>query len=237
MNASEAWSHDEPLNLTKQASDHEFRVRNLYHLIAHMEDYFSHDVPDAEGHAILSMVVAAKDMASRAYEEAEELNIYEHRCGMYLMAMPVEVLAGDITVAGPIIEERRQLQRVRSAYQVVTNPEATADEMVNALSDIYQLELDDEAYGDDLDALVAIVELRGYEVGWLTFPTGRRPHLAPRRDDGQTGREAGAPIDARACLTTEEIEVAARTMAAGLEGYLVSALSRPANDGLTHGGA
>lgn len=95
MNASETPLPREPVNLSKQASDHEYRVRNLHQMIEHMEDYVLNEVPGANRNVILSMLVAAKELASRVHDEADELDVNSNLYGTYLMAIPVEFLTGE----------------------------------------------------------------------------------------------------------------------------------------------
>lgn len=206
-----------PISLDDLASEHDLHASSLRDLVAHIEEYALNELCTAgpKVQTILALALVAKELATKVAKQAEDLNISGTMYGYKLMAMPAP-LPG-------YIDGRQQ---VRESLAIVTDPEATRDDLTRALEAVDKLVDQDEGFTSDLESLIRVVEMRGYGVGWLTMLGQRRPHLTPSL--GMFERHQVVEDDIRACLTVEEIERGARAFSAGLEGYLVSVLSRPA---------
>lgn len=206
-----------PISLDDLAGEHDWHVASLRDLVEHIEEYAINDLdPAGSGvHTITALAFVAKELAVKVAKEAEDLNPNSTMPGYKLMAMPA-----------PLPDYVDGRQQVRECLAVVTDQEATREDLTSALERADKLVDQDDDFTPDLESLVRVVEMRGYAVGWLTSLGQRRPHLTPSQ--GMAKRRPALEDDIRACLSAEEIERGARAFSFGLEGYLVSVLSRPA---------
>jgi hypothetical protein len=78
-----------PINLDNLAAEHDLNMSNLLDLVRHIEDYASNELPLSKHSRTLSaLAFAATKLASKASDEAEELNVQGNALGLQLMAMP-----------------------------------------------------------------------------------------------------------------------------------------------------
>ena len=207
-----------PVSLDELASEHDWQASSLRDLVAHIEEYALNDLDSAGSgvQTITALAFAAKELAAKVAKQAEELNPNNTMPGYKLMAMP-----------SPLPDYVDGRQQVRECLAIVTDPVSTREDLTRALERVDQLVDQDYDFTPDLESLLRVIEMRGYGVGWLTMLGQRRPHLTPSL--GMAQRRSALEDDIRACLTAEDIEQGARAFSAGLDGYLISVLSRPAS--------
>lgn len=211
-----------PINLDSEAGDHDMRMVNLRELVVHIADYAINELPDIPAaRTLMALTGVAKDVAIAAEKEAEALNVNGSTSTHQLMAVPKEKF-----------DYREDGKRVRAAFAIAADPDATREEITRALAEVCGIADDNDDYTTDLQAMIRIASLRGYAVGWLNSPSGEtRPHLTPSQGMLNPPVQSKDIDDIRASLTAEEIEMAAHAFSAGLHGYLMSVLSHSAKDG------
>ncbi len=223
----------EPERLDDMVSDHYSRMKSLHELLKHVLELSISMPTDTENTTLMdALLVAAVHLAGQAVGDAERLDVNAHTYGYHLMAMPIEQLVG-VGGSAPEASVDAPWQTVRAAMRVATGDTLMVKDIESALEMVSDLVDRDVNFADDLDTLTRIIEMRGYTIGWLKMPFNRTARVVHARTViGGRGKTMATTIDARALLTAEEINLAASAMAAGLEGYLITALSHPANEGL-----
>jgi hypothetical protein len=205
-----------PINLDREAGDHDMRMVNLRELVVHIADYAINELPDSPAaRTLMALTDVAKDVAIAAEKEADALNVNGSTLTHLLMAVPKEKF-----------DYRADGKRVRAAFATAADPDATREEITRALAEVCVISDDNDDYTTDLQAMIRIASLRGYAVGWLNTASGdTRPHLTPSLGMVNPPVQSNDIDDIRASLTAEEIETTAHVFSVSLHAYLMSVLS------------